>query len=188
MTDNTKIKLIGGALLALLAISTAGWLVTTVRVERAERRLTNAVAASAKAESEAAAHKLEAAEYIQQIASLESQLAEIRSTTAKQDEKLKNTTTVSSHVSPTLLGCQCFKDRGQALNRLFFAADHEAISDCQSPDAAARADVHVMDALVLQLGGAPRVVVESGIAAVDDGVAWLQQCTDGLNGVFSRGS
>lgn len=93
MTDNTKIKLIGGALLALLAISTAGWLVTAVRVERAERRLTNAVAASAKAESEAAAHKLEAAEYIQQIASLESQLAEIRSTTAKQDEKLKNTTT-----------------------------------------------------------------------------------------------
>ena len=95
MTDNTKIKLIGGVLLALLAISTAGWLVTAVRVERAERRLTNAVAASAKAESEAAAHKLEAAEYIQQIASLESQLAEIRSTTVKQDEKLKTTTDIT---------------------------------------------------------------------------------------------
>jgi len=95
MNDTLKIKMLAAALVALLAITTAAWLVTAVRVERAESRLAKSAATSAKTEREAEAHKIAAAEYRQQIASLESQLAEIRSTTVKQDEKLKTTTAIT---------------------------------------------------------------------------------------------
>ena len=56
-----------------------------------------------------------------------------------------------------------------------FAADHHAVAALETPDAAAGADVHVVDALRGELLRAPDVVDVVRIAAVDQDVVLLEQ-------------
>src|SRR5262249_49850405 len=51
------------------------------------------------------------------------------------------------------------------------AADHHAISAVNAPDAAAGADVDIVNILLLQLFGASHVIFEHGVAAIDDDVS-----------------
>ena len=79
--------------------------------------------------------------------------------------------------------CQGGEDRVEMLHHVGLAADHHAIAALQAPDAAAGADVDIVDALGRQLLGAADVVDVVGVAAVDQDVAALemgQQIGDGL--------
>src|SRR5262249_31713859 len=67
-------------------------------------------------------------------------------------------------------GRQSSEDRMEAIDRLFLTADHQAIPAVQSPHAAARANVHVMDALPAQLLRAADVVDVVGVSAIDEDV------------------
>jgi hypothetical protein len=60
------------------------------------------------------------------------------------------------------------------LHRLVGAADHQAVAVLQPPDAAARAGVAEVDALLRELLGANARVLPVGVAAVDDDVALRQ--------------
>ena len=95
MNETTKLKLIAAALLAAAVIAAAGWAVSAIRIERAERALSAARTATAAAEREAAARKLEAAQYTKLIEQLEQKIAGIRSANTKLDEKLKDTKTTT---------------------------------------------------------------------------------------------
>src|SRR5207245_8978055 len=64
----------------------------------------------------------------------------------------------------------------------------QAVTEIEPPDAAARAGVHVMEALFLELGGAPHVVVEVGVTAVNDNIAGGQQGGRLVDGLFGRGA
>src|SRR5437870_634120 len=66
------------------------------------------------------------------------------------------------------------EDRLEALHRLRVAADHQAEAVGEAPDPSRHASIDVFDALLLQLGMAPLVVVEVRVAAVDDRVAGLE--------------
>ena len=67
------------------------------------------------------------------------------------------------------------EDRIEVLHDRRFAADHQAVAALQAPDAAAGADVDVVDAPLGELAGAADVVVVVRVAAVDDDVAALEQ-------------
>ena len=76
--------------------------------------------------------------------------------------------------------CRCrgpalAKIGSSCLNHVVLAADHHAVAALQSPDAAARADVDIVDSLRAQFLRAPDVVDVVGIAAVDEDVAWFKQ-------------
>ncbi len=73
-------------------------------------------------------------------------------------------------------GRQRREDRVEVLDHVGLAADHHAVAALQAPDAAAGADVDVVDALRRQLLGAPDVVDVVGVAAVDEDVARLEKC------------
>ena len=51
-------------------------------------------------------------------------------------------------MSPTP-GSQCFENRIELLHGFFRAANHHAVAAIESPDAAAGADIHVVNAFVL---------------------------------------
>ena len=72
-------------------------------------------------------------------------------------------------------GGQRLEDRIEMLHDVGLAADHHAVAALQAPDAAAGADIHIVDALCGQFLGAANVVDVVGIAAVDKNVARLQQ-------------
>ena len=61
------------------------------------------------------------------------------------------------------------------IDRLLVAADHHAIAALEAPDAARRADIDIVDALLGQRLGAADVVLVEGVAAVDDDVVRLEQ-------------
>ena len=68
-------------------------------------------------------------------------------------------------------GRQRLEDRIEMPDDFRLAADHLAEAALQSPDAAAGADIHVVQAFGVQFLGAANVVDVIGIAAVDDHVA-----------------
>ena len=72
-------------------------------------------------------------------------------------------------------GCQGFEDRVQVVKSRFIAANHHAVATLQPPHAAAGADVDVADALGRHGLRAAHVVLEIGVAAVDDGVASFKE-------------
>src|SRR5207245_1143968 len=63
------------------------------------------------------------------------------------------------------------KDRFQPFADVDLSADHQAVAFVQTPDAAARAGIDVVNLLHRQGSSPPDVVVEIRVAAVDDGVA-----------------
>ena len=65
------------------------------------------------------------------------------------------------------------QDRIDARYGARVAADHHAIAALQAPDAAARADVEIMDAALFQRLAAAHVILPERIAAIDDDVAGL---------------
>ena len=67
------------------------------------------------------------------------------------------------------------EDRVEPLDRLPLAADHQAEASLEPEHAAARADVHVMDALLLEPLRALDVVAVVGVATVDDDVVGFHQ-------------
>jgi hypothetical protein len=78
-------------------------------------------------------------------------------------------------VGVAVLGREALDERLDDRVALRVAADHHAVTLLQPPDAARDAGVHVVDALLHRLGGAALRVVEVRVAAVDDGVAVLEQ-------------
>jgi hypothetical protein len=64
-----------------------------------------------------------------------------------------------------------FEDRIQTLNRRFRPSDHHAVATFKTPDAAAGANVNVMNSLGSYFPGAPYVVDVIGIAAIDQNVS-----------------
>ncbi len=63
----------------------------------------------------------------------------------------------------------------QTRDHVALAANHQTEALLKAEHAAARADVDVMNPLLLKLAGAADVVMVVGVAAVDDDVIFLQQ-------------
>ena len=72
-------------------------------------------------------------------------------------------------------GSQGCKDRVETVHDVILAADHHAIAALESPDAAAGANIDIVDLLRRQFLGAADVVDIVGIAAVDDDVTGIKQ-------------
>src|SRR6266702_3005868 len=70
--------------------------------------------------------------------------------------------------------CEGFENRIEALHDVRFAADHLAISSFEPPDAAAGADVAIMDSFRGEFFGAADVINVVRVSAVDDDVVLLQ--------------
>ena len=66
---------------------------------------------------------------------------------------------------------QRLEDRIEALDRFHLPADHHAVAAIETPDAAARPHVNVMNPLFRQMLRPPQVVLEIRVTAVDDYVA-----------------
>src|SRR6185437_4797716 len=64
------------------------------------------------------------------------------------------------------------------------AADHHAIAAFETPDAAAGADVNVMDSFFTQRLCAPDIVLPKGVSAIDDDVVAVEQFGEGIDGGF----
>ncbi len=67
------------------------------------------------------------------------------------------------------------EDRIEPPHDLRLAANHQAVTALESPDAAAGPHVHVMDAALLELRGPADVVVIVRIAAIDNHIVWREQ-------------
>src|SRR5262245_10209875 len=89
---------------------------------------------------------------------------------------------------PPSTGREGFEDRLEAPEDLFLAADHQTIAALGAPDAARRADVEIMDALLFEHLRAAHVVFEMRIAAVNDDVAGGHRLRPPVDGLFSRGA
>ena len=57
---------------------------------------------------------------------------------------------------------------------MLLAADHQAVTALEPPHAARRSNVHIMDAPLGAFPGAPDVILEEAVAAIDDHVARLR--------------
>src|SRR6266545_5712023 len=79
----------------------------------------------------------------------------------------------SRHVSHP--GRERRKDRVEAVDDILLAADHHAVAAFQTPDAAARSNIDIMQTALLERCRAANVVLPERIAAVDDDVSTVQQ-------------
>src|SRR5579885_667828 len=84
-------------------------------------------------------------------------------------------------------GGQSGKYRVEILHRLLFPADHQAVAAFKSPDAAAGADIEIVNALRLQLGRAADIIDIVGIAAIDDDISLIDQRQKLGQGGINRG-
>jgi ribosomal protein L29 len=91
---NVRTKLcIASAAAALIATGLfGGWAVEQHKEHVLDRRITDASSAAAQMKRTADAREIEAAQYREKIADLESQLTDNRAEAAKQDEQIKNQT------------------------------------------------------------------------------------------------
>src|SRR5262249_52941819 len=71
-------------------------------------------------------------------------------------------------------GRQSLENRVKMLDGLPGPANHHAVAALQAPDAAAGANINVVDAAFFQFLRTPHVVLEVGIAAVNDDVAGFE--------------
>ena len=76
------------------------------------------------------------------------------------------------------------EDRIEMLNGVLLTADHHAVTALDAPDATARADVDVVNALLGQSSGATDVVFVVLVAAGDDHVAFVEMFGDGVDRVL----
>src|SRR5262249_30658784 len=66
------------------------------------------------------------------------------------------------------------EDRVERVDHLLRAADHHAIAALDPPDAAARADIEIVDAFFRKSLGAADIVLPEAIADIDDRVALVE--------------
>ncbi len=69
---------------------------------------------------------------------------------------------------------ECVEDRLEACDRGAGAANHQAVAAFDAPDAAAGADIEVVDTAGLQVTRAPNIVDVVRIPAVDHNITRLQ--------------
>ena len=74
-------------------------------------------------------------------------------------------------------GRECRKDRLQVPDNVVLAANHQAVAAVEPGDAAAGADIDVMDPLFLQCRCAMDIVTVVRIATIDDDIASFKQRT-----------
>src|SRR5690242_18134114 len=67
------------------------------------------------------------------------------------------------------------EDRVEMIGRFAVSADHHAIAALEAPNAAARSDIEIADALGIEQLGMGHVLLDTGIAAIDQGVAGLEK-------------
>src|SRR5277367_5079594 len=67
-----------------------------------------------------------------------------------------------------------FENGVEVFNDVILAANHLAVAPLEAPDAAAGANVAIVEALGGELFGAANVVYVVGIAAVDDDIAGIE--------------
>jgi hypothetical protein len=79
---------------------------------------------------------------------------------------------------------QRLEDRVQTLHGFFDAANHHAITAFDPPDAAAGADVDIVKSLRLEGPGAANIVLEIGIAPVDDDIVRLHEPGECVHRIF----
>src|SRR6266513_1389338 len=79
------------------------------------------------------------------------------------------------------------EDRVEALDDRPLATDHEAVAALEPPDAAARADVYVVNLLLAKRLHPSHVVLIEGVAAVDDRVAGLEALREIPDDLLGRG-
>ena len=70
---------------------------------------------------------------------------------------------------------QRFEDRIELVDDIFRAADHHAVAAFEPPDAAAGANVDMMDVALFKSFGAADIVFPECVAAVDNDIAGFQQ-------------
>jgi hypothetical protein len=80
---------------------------------------------------------------------------------------------------------QGLQNRVEALDGGVRAANHHAVAARDAPHAAARPHVHVVDALGLEPMGATHIVLEHGIATIDDDVVGPHQSGQRADRVLS---
>ena len=83
---------------------------------------------------------------------------------------------------------ECCKNRVEPLHRFGRSADHHAIAALEPPHAAGGADIDIVQFLLGELFRAPHVILVESVAAIDDGIARLQQSGQGIDGFFGNGA
>jgi len=83
---------------------------------------------------------------------------------------------------------ESLKDGIETRDGFVGTAEHHAVSAVDAPDAAAGADVDVVNALVFQRAGAADIILVIRVAAVDDGVAGLHETGELGYGLVGGGS
>src|SRR5581483_10322845 len=78
------------------------------------------------------------------------------------------------------------EDRVEPFDDVALATDHHAVAAFEAEHAAARADVHVVDAGRCEHLGAVDVVAVVRVAAVDDDVVAVEQLHELINGVATN--
>ena len=81
---------------------------------------------------------------------------------------------------------QGLENRIKLLDGFFRAAEHHAVTALQAPDAAAGADVHVVDAFIFKFLRAADVILEIGVAAINQDVARGKFASQLVNSLFRR--
>ena len=87
----------------------------------------------------------------------------------------------------SMLGARAAKIGSRRRTTALVAADHQAVAPLRPPDSAAGPDVHVVDALRFQFGGAADVIVVVGVAAVDDHVVAFEKRDKGVQRRIDHG-
>src|SRR3972149_5462566 len=77
-----------------------------------------------------------------------------------------------SDMEKAVLGRKRLKNGFEVGDDFFLAADHHAVADLETPDAAAGAGVNKMQSLLFEFFGAPNRIFIIRIAAVDEDVAF----------------
>ena len=90
------------------------------------------------------------------------------------------------HQSGIAFRLERFENRASAFEILFAAAHHKRVSAVNAPYAAGNTAIHEMDAPRLKFGRVARVIGVTGIAAIDDHVAGLQQLRQFVDGAVGR--
>src|SRR5580658_10992228 len=73
---------------------------------------------------------------------------------------------------------ECRENRIEMRDLLLVATDHQTIAAFEAPDAAAGADIEVMNAFLFQLARAAHIVLVKGVAAVDQHIPGLQRTAE----------
>src|SRR5579862_4304414 len=81
---------------------------------------------------------------------------------------------------------QRLEDRVESVDDIFRAADHHAVAAFESPDAAAGANVDMMDVALFKSFGAADIVLPECVAAVDNDVAGVQQPSELDDDIFGN--